>query len=688
MNLLRATLLFLALTASAFSGEGFWPLHSIPIEKIKAEVGVELTPEWIARAMKSAAMIRMQGSGGSGVMVSRDGLVLTNRHVIIEYLGTLSPPGKNFVKEGFLAANAEAELRCPNMRIRTLIAQEKLTDRQTQALQQATDARAEARLRRQYEQNQFNARGKPCEVVSLYGGSEYWLYVYREFTDVRLVYTPDEGLGDFGGREDNFAYPRHEIDIAFLRVYENGKPIQTDDYLRWAEKPVAEKDPVFLVGHPAENERGAPLSYMRFLCETKFPAQIDLFDATLESLAARLKDGGPDAGRVEADLQRTQNRFKLTSSMREILRSPDVVARLQVREADVRSRLDNSPRAKEVLGTAFQDCADACAKMQALAALVELTDLRQLRLNAALEAMVSFSQRAEGLEGEQLTRITRSLQTFVRDGPLSASYNPAIDEAHLAGHFTALEKALPLDHPLRTSLLKGTAAATLARSIVRESKLATADGCCELVQQGAKAVRESQDPALVFVRALQNYEVEHAAEHAAFATQELRRQQALRTIQRALYAESSTTAAPATNRTARLACGNVAGYELAGVKYPWHTTFRTQLEKAAAKKEEFPFAPSPLLKKAPKDIDLDTPLNFVMTTDGGPGCSGAPVLDKDGRVAGILFDGNAARIASLYYYAPPETGARSIAIHGSAVLVGLRLANATALIKELQTGAR
>jgi len=687
MNVLRATLL-LTLAAPTFSGEGFWPMHSIPLERIKAEVGVELTPEWIARATKSAAMIRMSGSGGSGVVVSADGLVLTNRHVVIEYLGTLSPPGKNFVKDGFLAANPEAELRCPNLRVRVLLAQEKMPERQIQVLQQAADARAEARVRRQIEQAQYNQRGNPCEVVGLHGGSEYWLYVYREFTDVRFVYTPDQGLGDFGGREDNFSYPRHEIDIAFLRVYQDGKPAKTEDYLRWSPKPVAENDPVFLVGHPAENERGAPLSYMRFLCESRFPAQSAVFDGTVDALANRLREGGPLAARLEPDLHRTHNRFKLTASMREILMKPEVIAQLKDREAALRKRIDASPAAKAALGTAYEDCADACAQMKSQAAIVELTDLRQLRLNAALEALVSFSQRAEGLEGEQLARISRSIQTFLRDGPLSTSYNAAIDEAHIAGHLAAIEKTLPLDHPLRTALLKGVDAATAAKRIVRESKLSTADGCCELVLQGAKSIRESKDPALEFIRAIQAYEVEHAAELAAFATQELRRQQSMRTIQRAIYAENVKGEAPATNRTARLAVGNVSGYEIGGIRTPWHTTFRTQLEKAALKKEEPPFTPSPLLKNASKDINLDTPLNFVMTTDGGPGCSGAPVLDRDGRVVGILFDGNSARVASLYYYAPIESGARSIAIHSSAIELGLRLANAADLLKELQTGGR
>lgn len=675
----------LALASAGHGSEGFWPLHGLPAAEIKNECGVELDEAWVTRATRAAVSLRFPTGGGSGAIVSATGLVVTNRHVVVGPLGEHSTPGSNLMKSGFLAAKPEDEKRCEGLVVRGLVAVQELQPALREALRMR-EGRERRQLQRQIERSHGEKTRQPCEVVELYGGSEYWMYLYKDYSDVRLVYAPDEGLGNFGGHADNFSFPRHEVDVAFLRLYENGVPAKTPDFFEWSAAGAQDGQAVFSVGHPGNNNREMPVAYLAYLRDVRFPAQAAAYEQQEASLSARLKTGGGKAAEIEAGLHQASNARKMFLDTCAILSRPRVLPGLEAREKEWRAKFAAKPEAARALGKAYEDCGAACAKLKTIGAAGELGEFRSLRLMGAVSALLSFAERAEGMQGEPLARMSGSIQDFFKKGVYGGTgLDVDGEEAEFAGQLGAIEKLLPADDPLRAMVLMGRPAAELARALYRDSKLSNAEGCCALVQQGAAAIRASRDPALEFARTVKSYHLQTGRSEYGALVQSC--EASSDAVRRALYALDPKGRAPETNRTARVTFGRVQGLDAPGA---WRTTFRSQIEKANAntnaQKGAGPYVLSPLLKPG-AGAELDTPLNFVCTADGGPGCSGAPVLDREGKLVGVMFDGNSDRVATLYYYAPVESGARSIAVHSAGVLYALKLAGAGALLAELK-GAR
>jgi hypothetical protein len=171
--------------------------------------------------------------GGSGSFVSAHGLLLTNHHVARGQLQKNSTAEHDYVKNGFYAATPDQEMKSPDLEVNVLISMENVTQAVVAALKGAKTPAEEFTRRKaaiaNIERESMQKTGLRSDVVTLYQGGEYWLYSYKKYTDVRLVFAPEDQAAFFGGDPDNFTYPRYDLDMALFRVYENGKPIDTKD---------------------------------------------------------------------------------------------------------------------------------------------------------------------------------------------------------------------------------------------------------------------------------------------------------------------------------------------------------------------------------------------------------------------------------------------------------------------------
>ena len=169
--------------------------------------------------------------GGSGSFVSAHGLLLTNHHVARGQLQKNSTAEHDYLKNGFYAATPEQEMKSPDLEVNVLVSIENVTGRVAAAVKSAKTPAEEFAARRAViaaiERESLQKTGLRSDVVTLYQGGEYWLYQYKKYTDVRLVFAPEQQIAFFGGDPDNFTYPRYDLDMALFRVYENGKPIDS-----------------------------------------------------------------------------------------------------------------------------------------------------------------------------------------------------------------------------------------------------------------------------------------------------------------------------------------------------------------------------------------------------------------------------------------------------------------------------
>ena len=284
--------LFAAVPAIGHANEGFWPFNRIPKAAIKQALGVDLSDQWIERVQQASVRF----PSGSGSFVSPDGLVLTNHHVSLDLLHKMSTPERDYATRGFLAADRNQELKAADLELMTLQKIEDVTAKVNEAVKPGMSSADTLAARRSaiaaIEKDSQEKTGLEAEVVTLYQGGQYHLYLYKKFTDVRLVFAPEFDAAFYGGDPDNFTFPRYCLDMTIWRVYENGKPFQAKTYLPWSTSGVKEGDAVFTSGHPGATQRLNTVAHLEFLRDHALPLSIDTF--TADSRRARRL---PEAGR-------------------------------------------------------------------------------------------------------------------------------------------------------------------------------------------------------------------------------------------------------------------------------------------------------------------------------------------------------------------------------------------------------
>src|SRR5215216_2877948 len=263
----------------ALADEGMWPFNNVPRAEIKKKYGFEVTDEWLKKVQ--LASVRFN-NGGSGSFVSPNGLVLTNYHIVEDIVGEVSTPEKDLAKEGFVARTRAEEIKAPSLELNQLISIEDVTARVTGAVKaNATDAEAFAARRAEIsaiEAESTKATGLRSDVVTLYQGGQYNLYRYKKYTDVRLVFVPEFQAAFFGGDPDNFNYPRFNIDMALVRVYENDQPVHPESYFKWSKKGVKEGDLVFVTGHPGSTQRLNTVAHLESLRDLSIPLVVRMLE--------------------------------------------------------------------------------------------------------------------------------------------------------------------------------------------------------------------------------------------------------------------------------------------------------------------------------------------------------------------------------------------------------------------------
>src|SRR5712675_54769 len=297
---------------TALADEGMWTFNNGPRAEIKRKYGFDVTDEWLKKVQ--LASVRFN-NGGSGSFVSPNGLVLTNYHIVEDIVNEVSTPQNDLAKEGFVARTRAEEIKAPSLELNVLVSIEDVTARINGAVKPGmSDAEAFAARRSEIaavEGESTKATGLRSDVITLYQGGQYNLYRYKKYTDVRLVFVPEFQAAFFGGDPDNFNFPRFNIDMALVRVYENDQPVHPGSFFKWSTAGAKEGDLVFVTGNPGSTARLNTVAHLEELRDTSIPIILRLLERREAMLKKYMVMGEEQTRQSQNELNSVQNSLKV-----------------------------------------------------------------------------------------------------------------------------------------------------------------------------------------------------------------------------------------------------------------------------------------------------------------------------------------------------------------------------------------
>lgn len=682
----RLVILMLGILAMpAYSDEGMWLLNDPPRERLKDKYGFELTNDWLEHAR--LASVRFN-NGGSGSFVSPNGLLITNHHIGADSLQKLSTPERDLFRDGFYAKTQADELKCPDLELNVLQSIEDVTNRVTAAVKpEMKPAEAFAARRAAMsaiEKESLDKTGLRSDVVTLYQGGAYHLYRYKKYTDVRLVFAPEEKIAAFGGDVDNFEFPRFGLDISFFRAYEDGKPAQVKHWFKFSAEGAKDGDLVFVTGHPGTTNRLETIDKLIHRRDVTLPFTLARLRA-MEAALIQYGERGPENRRqATTDLHRFANARKAFSGQYQGLLNPQTL-KMKATNDEAMFKYDRSP-GSDRYERAYLDAVRRIADIQKVYAnferpynLLETGTVLPSPLFSHARHIVRLAAELQKPNGERLREYRDSnLESLKLELFSPAPIYPELERTKLVTGISFLAEQLGGEHSLVKKVLDGKSPSKQVDELLA-TKLFDPAERKRLVEGGAKAVEASTDPMIVFARSI---DADARALRKRFEEEvEEPERQAYAEIAKVRFALLGKSIPPDATFTLRLAFGVVKGYEAEGQKIPFATTFGGLYERAEQQRFKEPFELPKRWAAAKDKVDLTTPFNFVSTADTIGGNSGSPVLNRAGEFVGINFDRNRFGLVRNFVYT--EEQARHISVHSRGILEALKLYECQELVQEL-----
>ena len=663
---MRIIVLIVALTASlaASADEGMWTFDNFPVGTVEKTYGTAVTAAWLDHVRLST--IRLTNCTAS--FVSPEGLILTNHHCVESCLAELSSKDNSLLDRGYATAKRSDERRCSTQLADVLVGMEDVTATVTKALQGLDDKAAnEARkkilteLEQACEQSSAKAKsGKlKCQAVILYEGGRYSIYKYKRYDDVRLVFAPEADIAAFGGDPDNFQFPRWSLDFAMLRAYEYGKPAKTPNHLQIKFSGPQVNELVFVSGHPGTTQRLETRAQLAFERDVSLPSTL----LRLAELRGRYIQFG------------LENVLKVRRKLLDALHDDALMTRKSEDEKNLRA-------ISQIIGVDPWHQIEAASQRQRALYLPEtfieggagfnsiLFRYARLLVRGADERTKPNTERLREYTDAALPRIEQQLYARV---PIYGE----VEVLTLSFSLQRMRELLGPDHPIVRKLLTKESPETLATRLVAETKLDDSAIRKQLWDGGKSAVDASLDPMIELARSLdgdsrairKQFDDEVEAPIAA-ASQRIAAER---------FRAYGTHVYPDATFTLRLNYGTVQGWVENGTPVEPFTYLDRAFERATGVS---PFKIPDSWMKVKADLDLRTPFCISTTSDIVGGNSGSPLIDAQGRIVGLMFDGNIHSISGDYWFDAARN--RAIALHPAIIREALdKVYGAKSLLAEM-----
>jgi hypothetical protein len=680
--------LLLLLSSSAFADEGMWLFNQPPRASLSSQHHFEATADWLVHLQNASVRFN---SGGSGSFVSEEGLLISNHHVGADALQKLSTPEKNYLRDGFYAKTPAEEVKCLDLELNVLQSIEDVTARINAAVPKDAEPAAAFAARRkiisEVEKESLDKTGLRSDVVTLWQGGAYHLYTFKRYTDVRLVFAPEQQIAFYGGDPDNFEFPRFDLDICLFRAYENGQPARVQHYLKFSPRGAQDGELVFVSGHPGRTSRLLTMAELEYLRDQGLPfrlGSLKRMEVLLEAWSARSEE---NSRRAKDDLFGVKNSRKALDGRLAGLLDPELMSAKAKTEAEFKAKLKTSAEYESAL-----------AAYDRIAAATKTIAAQATRQNF-LEAGLGFNADSFGIArtllraGDERPKPNgERLREFAESGRESLelalfSEKPIYSDLEiltLTDSLTFLAGQFGATDSLVKKVLNGKSPRDRATELIQKTKVRDVAFRKRLYEGGAAVVAAAGDPMIEVAHII---DTEARALRKVFEEQTEVKQQAQAAIARARNALLGTAGYPDATFTLRLSYGLVKGYEEDGHPVPAITTLAGLYERAREMNHRPPFDLPSRWEKRKSKLNLKTPYNFVSTCDIIGGNSGSPVVNRAGEFVGIIFDGNLQSLPGDYAFS--ERQGRATSVHSAAILEALNnVYEVKDLARELLNGRR
>jgi hypothetical protein len=682
-NKIVLAVLLLAVTGLSTAEEGMWTIDNFPSDRVEDKYDVRIDDDWLRSAQLATTRLE---NGCTGSFASPDGLVLTNNHCVWGCIRNLSSADRNLSDDGFMASAREDELRCPGQSISVLVDLDDVTNDVSRATKDLDDAAAntarKATLTGLETECENAADGElKCEAVTLYNGGQYFIYKYKRYDDVRLVFAPEVDIAAFGGDPDNFNFPRWCLDMSFLRAYENGQPAATPNYLQWRQGGPKLAEPVFISGHPGSTDRLLTMTQLKMQRDIVLPLWLLRYSELRGRMLAWQNTSDEAARTVQQRIAGIENAIKVRRNQLKALHNDSMVALKEKQEQELQAAVAADPDLQAAYGDAWgliDEAIDTYRNFYEDHLFIENAAAFNSELFNHARTIVRGTAERELPNNERIRAYTDAALPQVEQG-LAAErpINKEYEKLRLTFSLEKMREWQGPDSKYVHSILGKESPEGLAAALADGSQLDDPEVRMALWEGGVEAVNNSEDPMIRLAleidpqaRALRE-RFENEVEAPLTRGEEM--------IADARFQIYGSETYPDATFTLRVTYGAVKGWEEKGELVDPFTRTSRLFERTTGKR---PFMLPDTWKAAREDLDPDTPFNFVATTDITGGNSGSPIVAADGNLVGLAFDGNIHSIAGDYWFDPATN--RTVGVDTAIMLEALKTVyGAHHLVKEL-----
>jgi hypothetical protein len=663
-----------------------WTFEYPPVDYFKEEYNFAPSKEWLDHIRLSALRFSNYCSAS---FISADGLIMTNDHCGRESATDVTGKGEKINEDGFYAQTLMEERKVDGLFVDQLVLIKDITDEIQNEIDRGTSyddkITREEDIKKEIKEREEKNTGLKIDITSLYNGGRFSLYGYKRYNDVRLVFIPETQLGYFGGDYDNFTYPRFNLDCSFFRVYENDKPLETKNYLKWNNDGAKEDEPVFAVGNPGSSNRLNTIAQLEYVRDYQYPQLIKFYSNMVDVFSHLIETKPEEKDEYTNELLKNSNAQKALEGYLNGLQDPVLMQKKRDFENKFRNAVNKDPKLEQKYGGLWDNIASIRKRMAEIITETNIYRIDPLTsseyfliaqevLNIADELKFSEDQRSEDYKGEKLDSLILNL--------LPPDFDKEKNRSQLVDQIRDMYSNSGRDNEYVDKLTQGLDPDKAADNILSLSVLTDEIKIKDLIRQGSDAVYNSDDPFISFIE---------KTEKRQFTLQrELNKQQSEentfnRQLGKALFDVYGTSISPDATFTLRISDGVVKGFNYNGTIAPPFTTFYGMYDRYYSFNKKFPWDLPGRWENLPADFDLSVPFNFSATNDIIGGNSGSPVINIKGELVGLAFDGNMESLPGDFIYNSENN--RMICVHPKGITESLlKIYNAGRLAKEIIEG--